>query len=341
MTATANTGYSFAGFYEGAGVGGALHSSSNPATTDAMGTSGLVYTALFTANTYTITFASNGGNLVGTTTITAVYSQSYLISNYITSATRAGYDFAGYLGSNGQTYQSTSTLTNLASSQGATVTLTAQWDIHDEYILVVDAKPDGSGTASITRYNGTSVSAVESASNVTYGTGTTVTASPSAGYHFIAWHEGTVSGTQVSISATYTFNMPALSSKDSTYTLVAEFAKDTYTMKLEAVTFIDGVISSDHVGGTVDPEEDEVTFGDKVTISATPNAGYSFIGWYANANCTIEAEVTSGSYTVPAQGNNGASLTLYAKFEANTYTVTYNKVASGATGTTAQSDGLG
>ena len=337
MTATANTGYSFAGFYEGAGVGGTLHSSSNPATTDAMGTSGLVYTALFTANTYTITFASNGGNLVGTTTITAVYSQSYLISSYITSATRAGYDFAGYLGSNGQTYQSTSTLTNLASSQGATVTLTAQWDIHDEYTLVVDAKPDGSGTASITRYNGTSVSAVESASNVTYGTGTTVTASPSAGYHFIAWHEGTVSGTQVSISATYTFNMPALSSKDSTYTLVAEFAKDTYTMKLEAVTFIDGVISSDHVGGTVDPEEDEVTFGDKVTISATPNAGYSFIGWYANANCTIEAEVTLGSYTVPAQGNNGASLTLYAKFEANTYTVTYNKVASGATGTTAQS----
>lgn len=55
-----------------------------------------------------------------------------------------------------------------------------------------------------------------------------------------------------------------------------------------------------------------VIAGTNITFTATPNLGYKFIGWYANAACTGEAVSTNASYNIASLG---ANTTLYAKFD--------------------------
>ena len=55
------------------------------------------------------------------------------------------------------------------------------------------------------------------------------------------------------------------------------------------------------------------------SVSYTPSrTGYTFGGWYTNSSCTGSRVDNNGTYT-PTAGT-----TLYAKWTANTYTVTYN-----------------
>ena len=74
--------------------------------------------------------------------------------------------------------------------------------------------------------------------------------------------------------------------------------------------------------------------GDTVSLNATANPGYKFMGWYKDIDCTIKAPVTDGKFEIGSDSN----ITLYALFK-KTYTVKVIAVTDddqGGTGGTVQ-----
>jgi uncharacterized repeat protein (TIGR02543 family) len=79
-------------------------------------------------------------------------------------------------------------------------------------------------------------------------------------------------------------------------------------------------------GGSGAPSSQTKTHGNTLILSTTKptRTGYTFQGWATSSTATTAAYAAGGNYT-----GNG-SVTLYAVWKANTYTVTYN--ANGGTG---------
>ena len=114
------TGYTFAGWtYNGT-------SYSNGATVKNLSSTNggsVTFTAKWTANTYTIKYDANGGSGTMSNTTCTYGSDCTLRTN---TFTRTGYTFAGWT-YNGTSYSNGQTVSNLTSSNGATLTFTAKW----------------------------------------------------------------------------------------------------------------------------------------------------------------------------------------------------------------------
>jgi len=98
------------------------------------------------------------------------------------------------------------------------------------------------------------------------GSAVTVTATPISGFTFTNW---TVNGTQVSASASYQFTM------NGNIDLVANFAP------VPIGRFAVNLSSSPPAGGTT-TGAGSFDVGTSVTVSARPNAGYTFVDWTEN-----------------------------------------------------------
>ena len=112
------------------------------------------------------------------------------------------------------------------------------------------------------------------------GTSVTLTATPNAGYEFTGW-SGDASGTTNPLTITM----------DADKTVTATFARIQRTLTLNATN---GSVATNPnpTGGTYDD-------GTSVTITATPDAGYEFVGWSGDAagmtnpiNITMDADKT-------------------------------------------------
>lgn len=151
------------------------------------------------------------------------------------------------------------------------------------------------------------------------------TANP--GYKFMGWYED--SGCQKEASVTGgKFKIGS----DSKYTLYALFKK-TYTVNVIAVTDND---ENNHKGGTVQINSDvastnatknDVTVGEKVKLTATPNEGYAFVGWYDSATEDTPQITGENPANVEIDSVNPTNRTIYARFEIKKYTVTASAVS--------------
>jgi uncharacterized repeat protein (TIGR02543 family) len=132
--------------------------------------------------------------------------------------------------------------------------------------------------------------------------GSTVTASatPNAGYTFVNW---TDNGVAVSTSSSYQFILA------TNKTLVANFRA------IPASQFA-VVLSSNPAAGGSTIGAGSFASGTSVTVTATANAGYTFVNWTDNG---VQVS-TSPAYTFPLSANR----TLVANFLLNTYTLTVN-----------------
>ena len=149
------------------------------------------------------------------------------------------------------------------------------------------------------------------AGGTTTGTGTfnqgssvTLTAIPNAGYSFLNWTEN---GTIVSTSSSYQLTMAG------NKVLVANFT----------LSLVVTLSSSPTAGGTTSGAGSFAP-GSSVTLTATPNNGYTFVNW--TEGTTIVS--TDASYTSPLN----ASRTLVANFAltaSNTFTI--NAIANNGT----------
>lgn len=157
------------------------------------------------------------------------------------------------------------------------------------------------------------------------GTTVPLNATAKPGYKFMGWYKD--SGCQKEAPVTDgNFEIGS----DSNITLYALFKK-TYTVNVIAVT--DNVQGGK--GGTVKINsgtasdkaiKSDVTVGEKVKLTATPNEGYDFVGWYDSA--TEDTQITGENpANVEIDSVNPTDRTFYARFEIKKYTVTASAVS--------------
>lgn len=191
------------------------------------------------------------------------------------------YSGAAYSGGNGVSY-STAPNANLlgtvsygGTSQGAinvgsyTITPSGLYSNQKGYDITY---ADGTLTVNVATYAitvnaGAGGTASCTPNPVDHGNSSTCTAIPGAGYSFTGW-SGDCAG------ATCT-----LSNVTSAKSVTASFALNTYAIAVNA-----------GAGGTASCTPNPVSHGSSSTCTATPNGGYSFIGWSGDctgATCTL------------------------------------------------------
>lgn len=154
----------------------------------------------------------------------------------------------------------------------------------------------------------------------------TLNATAKPGYKFMGWYKYI----DCTIKAPVTDGEFKIGS-DSKYTLYALFKK-TYTVNVFAVTDND---ENNHKGGTVQINSDvastnatknDVTVGETVKLTATPNEGYDFVGWY-DAITGGKQVYGEGTTNIELDSKDPKDITLYARFEIKKYTVTASAVS--------------
>ncbi len=162
--------------------------------------------AKFTPITYTVAYNGNGATGGSTASSTHTYNVAKALTT--NGFTRTGYTFAGWntkADGTGTNYTNGQSVTNLSSTQGATITLYAKWS-QGSYTLTID--PDG-GT-----YDGKTTNTTV---NQNYGTTYNFKADPTkTGYAFTGWTKVSGPGT-FGTSAGSNTNVSASIKSDSTY----------------------------------------------------------------------------------------------------------------------------
>ena len=159
------------------------------------------------------------------------------------------------------------------------------------YTVNTSSSPSGGGTTS-------------GGGTHTCSSSVTVTATPTSCYNFVNWTEG---GSVVSTSPSYTFTASA------NRNLVADFVVISHTINTSSSPLAGGSTTG---GGAK-------TCGSSVTVTATPNSGYSFMNWTEGATVVS----TSSRYTFTATSNRN----LVANFVSTpTYIITATASLSNA-----------
>lgn len=224
-------------------------------------------------DSYKLTYTDEEGNTVETDTYGVVHTWSF--DTAITAVpVREGYTFKGWTVNADGVYADG----KIPAAIHQDVTLTAQWE-KNSYQVTTAADPEEGGT---TVGDGTYL----------YGEQATVTSTLNTGYNFCGWYEG---DTLVSEDMEYTFTVT------SNRNLTARFARNPYD-----------VVANTTVGGTA-VGTGTYEYGQTATVTATPEEGYVFRGWFEGTQKV--SEDASYSFTVTADR------TLTAQFS-KVYTIT-------------------
>ncbi len=274
------TGYQFAGW-----TGNDITEPSVAVTISSGSVGNLLFTANWTANTYTIAFDGNGGT--GTTS-SALYTYDEPKALTANGFTKPGYSFAGWARSQGGpvAYDDAETVQNLTEEDGATVTLWAHWTRVD-YTISYDLNGGSVSPANPSGYN------VESDDIVLRNPAKT-------GYAFAGWSGTGITGTATSVT------IASGSTGNRTY---------------EAHWNADVTVTFDSQGGSSVASK-TAAYNTTISAPADPKrTGYSFGGWYKQAACTtawnfsadkvtanitLYAKWTANKYTITATASNTA-----------------------------------
>jgi polygalacturonase len=258
-----------------AGWSGDLSGATNPSNITMTANKSVTATFTQTTQNYTLTT-----NVVGSGTITlnpsgGTYASGTVVT--VTATPNSGYTFSGWSGALSGTTNPANITMNANQSVTATFTQTTQ-----NYTLTTSVV--GSGTITLNPSGGTYVS----------GTVVTVTATPNSGYTFTGW-SGALSGTTNPTTVTMTANKSVTA---------------TFTQNVTNYTLTTNVVGSGTI--TLNPTGGTYASGTVVTVTATPNSGYTFSGWSGalsgstspatvtmDANKSVTATFTSSSDTTP------------------------------------------
>ncbi len=183
------------------------------------------------------------------------------------------------------------------------------------YTISVSADPGTAGTASI---------GTETSTTVTAGEQVTLTAAPNSGYNFAGWYKDE---TKVSDATSYTF----VPTESANYVARFEVAAPvTYTISVSADPGTAGTASIGTETSTT------VTAGEQVTLTAVPNSGYNFAGWYKGE--TKVSDATSYTFVPTESANYVARFEEEAAVGGGNDTV-HNIVTNGTTGEASEASG--
>lgn len=273
VTAVPNTGYTFTSWTEN----GTVVSTSPSYQFTITGNRNLIanFTAIPLGN-FAVNLSSSpaaGGTTTG--------SGAYLIGSSVTvvATANAGYTFVNWT-ENGNI---------VSTSSGYQFIIIANRTLVANYRLIPAAQFAVTLTSSPVAGGST-----DGEGSYPSGTSVTITSANNPGYTFTNWTDKTT-GLVVSTSPGYTF---ALAGNRA---FVANFSLNTYTL---TVTAVNGTV-------TRTPSQTNYNPGTLVTLTAVPNAGYSFTGWSVDAtgstnpltiSMTSNKNITANFAALPAVG---------------------------------------
>ena len=240
-------------------------------------------TAQWIANTYYVAYNSNGGSGTMNNSTHTYNTASNLSTN---TFTYTGYKFIGWNTDSEATtalYTDGQSITNLSSTNGATITLYAIWAL-DSFTVTLNAK--------------TGIDSVSGGGSKTVGDSVTINATLKTGYRWTGWfNSGTT--TMISDAQNYTFTMPA---SDVSYDAFGH--KNTYKVAYEA----------NGGSGTMTTSTFYYDTDETLTPNSFTRLGYTFQGW---ATSLANAEAGTVTYTDGATVRNLTAvqdevITLYA-----------------------------
>ncbi len=259
--------------------------------------------------TYHIAFDGNGATSGSMESISdCKYDMSYELTESVFSKT--GYIFAGWnteADGSGDAYTDGASVQNLTNEDEATVTLYAQWT-PVTYSVIFDG-------------NGATSGITAAMSGCEYDSSYMLTAAgyKKTGYTFNGWNtkkDGT--GKAYANKATVK-NLTV--SDGAAIRLYAQWRANTYTVKYDGNKATGGSMSAQTL----------LLYGKNYVLSANKykRTGYKFTGWNTqkNGKGTFYKNLAS---VQNLSSVNGAVITLYAQWQANTYHVKFN--GNGATG---------
>lgn len=302
-------GYTFGGWYKEQGCATAWNFESDVVTANT-----ILY-AKWTANTHNLSWDANGGTLSGSYTSGTV---AYGAAITAPTATRTGYTFAGWDG------------VVPATMPDNDLSFTAQWTPNtntayvvkhfqqniadDNYTEVVADRENLTGTTgaevtpAVKNYEGFTAPIAQTVAIAADGS-LVVTYNYTRNKYALTWdaNGGNISGNytkgDVKFGASITAPLNANVTKTGSNFLGWNPSVIPATMPAEALTFVaqwevktfSGITftSEDENEGTVsvNPQKDEYTYGDNVTITATAAEGYEFDSW-SDGNEEAERTIT-------------------------------------------------
>ena len=236
---------------------------------------------------YGIGFAANGGSGSMATLSGNVYNSSFALP--ANAFTRTGYSFVNWKDSSGKTFVDRQTVDGAdfgVATDGTNVVLTAQWTAN-KYKAFFNANGGTVATAS---------------KDVTYDSVYGELPTPTrTGYKFSGW-----------VNAGATITASTIVKKAQNHTLYAKWTANTYNVALD---------QQDGSGGS---NTVTAVYGQKPPTVAVPRrTGYAFGGYWTGKNGAGGQYFDEyGRATCP--WNNTRTYVLYAKWTANTFTVTFD-----------------
>ncbi|MBR1911208.1 MAG: InlB B-repeat-containing protein, partial [Treponema sp.] len=296
------TGYSFAGWNTKSDGTGTAYSD-KASVSNLTSENGVTITlyAMWKPNTYTVKFDANGGT-GSMSNMGATYDKAMNLP--ANAFKRKGFAFSGWGSSadaSSPAHSNSESVKNLTADNGVTITLYALWT-EGAYSITFNAN-GGSGT--MADQTASSASPTSLSSN-----GFTRT-----GYTFAGW-----ATTQSAATAAYSNgqSVSALTDDDAV-TLYAVWKPNTYTIKFDAN------------GGTGSMGNQIATYDKAASLSANKFSrdGYKFMGWSKTSSAT-GSDYAGGASVKNLTADNGVTITLYAVWASNTYTISFS--ANGGTG---------
>ena len=301
----ARTGYTFAGWTIAANGSGTVYADGQ-SVFDMAGTMGATVTlhAKWNAIVYYVNYDRNGGSgNMDSQSFTYDIAQNLRANTF----TRTGYTFVGWAMSPNDpaVYADGQNVSNLTATAYGSITLYAVWKAHAYTVVYHANSGDGSMADSAFTY--------DAPQNLPPNTFTRLN------YRLDGWAT-TASGAVAYANGQSVSNLTA--ADGATVNLYAVW-NNKYTVKYNG---------SGSTSGTM--ADSSFTYG--VTQNLPNNnfsrTGYTFMGWSMSANGEV-AYTNGQSVTDLVTTSEGATVTLYAKWEANKYTVRYDKNSTAAAGT--------
>ena len=335
LKAVANEGCTFDGWYLVKSNGSLELISKNAEYTFVMGSSDMEVKAIFTESSATLrvtqrgngggtTISFNGGNYPCTNTDGHVSSSPLKVGTQITLTANVrssdSYEFVGWYSTSGTTE------TLITADESYTFTLNG-----DESILAVfrdkvvtpttytfSAFVSGEGDI---WYSGSVCEDKAYTAELAAGSTVTLKAVASNGYKFDGWYvdEVVAMGALISTSEEYTFTMESADKR-----VMAKFVEDT-TQTTDKYIFSATVGSEGgmiHYNGVAQPNGyfAELPAGSTVTLTAVPDNGYRFEGWYVDDVVAIGALIsTDATYTFTVGSENMRVVARFAGIPTYTF----------------------
>lgn len=263
-------------------------------------------------NSYTIKFDSNGGS-GSVSEISAVYGGEYTIpDNTFTAQTgfkASANTWNSESDGSGTVYKVGDVVSNLATTDDATVTLYAVWlEIDAHSITYLDS--DGSAISGMSPASFKESEKIDLSSAVPTKTG----------YIFNGWSESAVSTGATTYTTVSGWNA---GEKTSDVTLYAVWSPISYTIAFNP-TATDATGTMDSISAKYD---ENVT----LTKNAFARTGYTFGGWGTASGGTLAGYLDGQSVSNLAT-TDGETVTLFAVWLENSYTIAFSANASDITG---------